>query len=153
MQIENSLQVSELENIFKCAREIVLKDINKFMPKPVNDSHSKKVLYEKRLGQRLLKIELIYFTGLSWTKPHTHPECMIENILSGSLIEQLYIETESGLKKGDKIVRSEGHYRVTQCHKGHPHDVISRDGSSTVLSLSFGRNAVEPIDREKLLVN
>lgn len=116
-----------------------------------NDSHVKKLLYSLDTNHGELKFELMFFTGNKYTITHTHPEFVIDEVISGELKEKIFQCNADGTYQFVKEeVRSLGDIRKVNCNQGYPHQVIGNSKNNFTLCLTLGHDKVEPICESKI---
>ncbi len=144
---EPNVLIQELEQLYKKLRPLAL-EIKDPLDKinTCNKSHLKLRLLELDTPRGVLKFEIIYFTGVSTTSPHTHPEFVIDEIISGTLQEE-------------ELISKNGVYQVQQAHlredkdikayfdpSGSPHKVKAVHGPCKSFCLSLGFNSVTSLN-------
>ena len=101
-------------------------------------SHVKKCLYEKAFGQNILRFELLRFNHLISTPLHTHPHYVVDEVVQGSLFEELYQRQNNSFQLHEKQVRTVGSRRELFDVDGSPHKVRALSQKCISLCLSFG---------------
>lgn len=110
-------------------------------------SHIKQRLLDIPVSPGQLTFEVMYFTGLAWTKPHLHPEYVVDEIITGRLQEHLYRVHQDGTYSGIKNrIRTAGDRRAIYDPEGFPHNVTGTESDPCImLTLCLGTRAVAPI--------
>lgn len=145
--------INSLEQLFFESKKLLVNEFDLKRTPEHNCSHFKRLLFDEKLGDMLLKLELIYFTGLEWTGPHIHPEFVLDEVLTGELLEQIYNKQGTNYNKDKLNIRPTGDFRAIYDPQGHPHNVIAKDGPSCVLCLSLGKNSVTSIHNSHLTLD
>ena len=128
--------LSKLDLIFDQFREKVHLDFSIISG---DNSHYKKILHQEETHEGRLTIALTYFTGRKSTGLHIHPEYIIDEVIHGQMIENLY-KKEGELYIFDrKRFRLTGDKRRIDCPMGHPHDVIAHVDPCVTLCLTMGQ--------------
>ena len=107
------------------------------------ESHSKILYYEKSTTHGKLKIEGMHFSGDCPTSLHTHPEYIVDEIISGKLEEKCYEIDDNNLVQSEVNIRQENCFKAEFDPSGNPHRVTALEGPCVVLSLCLGHNQVE----------
>lgn len=113
-----------------------------------HDSHSKILFFEEYLVHGNLRFEKMqFFKGVS-TVLHSHPEYLVDEIMSGSLLEQNFEKNIYDLYTPlSSRVRQEGHRtQVYDPLNGHPHKVVAQGADCLTLCLYLGKNYVTRLD-------
>lgn len=120
---------------------------SKITPEDIKDiSHLKETKFEKQTLMGLLKLELMYFGNSYWTGLHSHPEYVIDKVISGSLREKTYCLITHSYKQENLRVSSEFSRNLYDPQEGFPHNVIGNEPLNISLCLTLGFNSVKNIE-------
>ncbi|MCB0357659.1 MAG: hypothetical protein KDD40_11655 [Bdellovibrionales bacterium] len=137
----------QLKSIFfSIKQDLIIPEFSDFVFNN-KSSHGKLELFKGQYVDYYLKVELIFFTGEAWTGEHTHPQFVIDEVLSGQLQEQNFKKIHNKYQASTLLNREQGNFRAIFDKDGHPHNVIALNGPALVLCLSLGTCAVESIPR------
>jgi hypothetical protein len=143
----NEKILCELENIFNSVKEFIIsgKDLGN-IDCVKEASHAKILYFEKETKHGTFKIEGMHFSGSCFTCLHTHPEYVVDGVISGSLEEKIYgVDSQGHHTLRESVVRDQDSFRAHFDDRGYPHKVKAIDGPCIVLSLCLGHNKVESL--------
>lgn len=137
--------LESLEDIFKLTKQKVLaKNHINNIDLCDQSSHIKLLYCEKEINHGTFKIEAMQFTGVKPTCLHTHPEFVIDEVISGELVEESFaFNTDDTLTFSQRDIREEGSFKKVYDPSGNPHKVTAKGAPCITLCISLGKNIVE----------